>query len=309
LIVTDRRRGLAAALGANLLWGVFPLYFIAIAHVPTVEIIANRIGLSAILVTTIILLRGQGPALLRAIGNRQHFWGLVGSAICITINWGFFAWAVPHGHALDASFGYLVNPLVAVLLGFVFLHERLAPNRIVAILFAATGVAALALGRGGIPWITLILPISFGLYGLLRKILAVDAMVGLAVEVLLLAPFAWAWILTRPNGGALVGEGLGMTGMMLLGAPVTAAPLFLFSYGARRLPLATVGVLQYVSPTIQMVLATALFGEAFTWADGVAFGLIWVGIGVYWFPVRKGVDNGPATAQIPTRASGDVAPE
>ena len=303
--MTERRRGLAAALGAYLLWGVFPLYFVAIAHVPTVEVVANRIGWSAILVTAIVLLRGQGRALRQAFRNRRILLGLIGSAICITINWGFFAWAVPHGHALDAGFGYLVNPLVSVLLGFVVLRERLSPNRVVAVGLAALGVAALAYGQGGVPWIVLILPVSFGLYGLLRKILAVDAMVGLAVEVLLLAPFAWAWIATRPNGGALLGEGLGMTGMMLLGAPVTSVPLFLFAYGARRMPLATLGVLQYVAPTIQLVLATLCFGEAFTWADGVAFGLIWAGIAVYSFPIRKGVDNGLAGGQIAKRVVGD----
>ena len=305
MTLSDRRRGLLAALGAYLLWGVFPLYFIAIADVPTVEIVSNRIAWSAVLVIGLVLLRGQGSALLRVFRNPRNFWGLVGSAICITINWGFFAWAVPHGHALDAGFGYLVNPLVTVLIGFVVLRERLSPTRWIAVSLAGLGVAVLAYGQGGVPWIVLVLPVSFGLYGLLRKIIAVDAMVGLAVEVLLLAPFAAIWLATRPGGGALLGQGLGMTGMMLLGAPVTAVPLFLFAYGARRMPLATLGVLQYVAPTIQLFLATVFFGEPITWADGIAFGLIWAGIAVYSFPTRKGVDNSLPRGQISQQATGD----
>jgi chloramphenicol-sensitive protein RarD len=305
LNLSDRRRGVAAALGAFLLWGILPLYFVAIAQVPTYEIVANRIGWSAVLVTAIVLARGQGPALLRAIRNRRHFLGLVGSSICITVNWSFFAWAIPHGHALDAGFGYLVNPLVNVLLGFVVLRERLPRTRAIAVLLAAAGVAALAYGQGGVPWIVLVLPISFGLYGLLRKVVAVDALVGLAVEVLLMAPFAWAYIATRPGGGAFLGQGPGMTGMLLLGAPITAVPLFLFAYGARRMPLATLGVLQYVAPTLQLILASLFFGETVTWADGVAFGLIWAGIAIYSFPVGKGVDNGLAGGQIAGRVAGD----
>jgi len=306
--LTERQRALLAALGAYFLWGMSPLYFIAIASVPTGEVVANRIAWSTVLVLGIVFLRGQGPALRRALGNRRHFWGLVGSSICVTINWSFYAWAIPHGHALDAGFGYLVNPLVTVLLGFVVLRENLSAARWIAILLAGLGVGVLAYGQGGVPWVVLVLPATFGLYGLLRKVLAVDAMVGLAVEVVLVVPFAAIYLATRPGGGALLGEGVGMTGMMLLSAAITAVPLFLFSYGARRLPMATMGVLQYVSPTLQLFLAATFFGEAFTWADAAAFGLIWTGIAVYAVPARKAVDNGSARGHIAPQATGGVAP-
>jgi chloramphenicol-sensitive protein RarD len=310
---TEQRRGLAAALGAYLLWGVFPLYFIAVAQVPTLEIVANRIFWSAVLVVGLVLLSGQGPALWLAFTRRRQFWGLVASAGFITINWGFFAWAVPHGHALDAGFGYLINPLVVVLLAFVVLRERMSRRRMAAVALALAGVAALAVYRGGVPWVVLVLPVSFAFYGLVRKLVPVPALVGLAVEVALLAPVAGIYLATRPGGGALFGQGLGMTGMMLLAAPVTAAPLALFAYGARRLPLSTMGFLQYVAPSIQVVLATVFFGEAFTTGHAIAFGLIWAGIVLYSWPQRrlaapKPVDFAPGRGHMAEESAGAASP-
>ncbi len=284
MTLSDHERGLAAALVCYLLWGIFPLYFDAVAQVPTAEIVTNRIFWSAVLVVAIALARGQGRALAQAFASRKQFWALAASASFITINWSLFAWAIPHGHALDAGFGYLINPLVLVLLAAVFLRERIRGRRLVAVLLAAIGVAALAWWRGGVPWVVLILPVSFGLYGLVRKLVAVDAIVGLAVEVCLMAPLCAVYLATRPDGGALAGQGPGMTGLMLLSAPVTALPLALFSYAARRLPLTTLGFLQYVAPTIQVMLATFVFGEAFTKGHAIAFGLIWAGIVLYSLP-------------------------
>ena len=287
MTLTDHERGLVAALAGYLLWGVFPLYFEAVAAVPTVEIVANRIFWSAILVIAIVLLRGRGRALAQAFGDRRRFWALVASATFITINWSLFAWAIPNGHALDAGFGYLLNPLVVVVLGVLFLRERLSGARLLAVLLAALGVAILAWWRGGVPWVVLVLPVSFALYGLVRKLVAVDAMVGLAVEVSLLAPICGVYLATRPGGGALAGQGTYMTAMMLLAAPVTATPLALFAYGARRLPLSTLGFLQYVAPTIQVALATFVFGETFTKGHAIAFGLIWAGIILFSLPQRR----------------------
>lgn len=287
MTLSDHERGLVAALACYFLWGVFPIYFEAVAAVPTAEVVANRIFWSAALVAAIVLVRGQGRALALAFTTWRQFRALAASASFITVNWSLFAWAIPHGHALDAGFGYLLNPLVMVILAVAFLGERLTGLRLVAVLLAAAGVGALAWWRGGVPWVVLILPVSFGLYGLVRKLVAVDAMVGLAVEASLMAPIAGLYLATRPGGGAFAGQGLAMTGMMLLGAPVTATPLALFAYGARRLPLSTLGFLQYVSPTIQVVLATFLFGEAFTTGHAIAFGLIWSGIILYSLPRRR----------------------
>jgi chloramphenicol-sensitive protein RarD len=287
LNLSERQRGLVAALAAYLLWGVFPLYFVSVAEVPTLEIVANRIFWSAVLCVVLVAASGQGRALIAAFASRKKFWGLVASATLITINWGFFAWAVPNGHALDAGFGYLINPLVMVLLGFVVLRERITPRRMAAVALALSGVAALAIYRGGMPWVVLILPITFGLYGLVRKMLAVEALVGLTVEVLLMAPVCAVYLLTRTGGGAVAGQGWAMTGMMLLAAPVTTVPLALFAYGARRMPLSMMGFLQYVAPTIQVALAAVFFGEAFTPGHTIAFILIWAGIALYSWPERR----------------------
>lgn len=304
MISAERRRGLAAALGAYSFWGIFPLYFILIARVPTLEILSNRIFWSGVLVIGIVLARGRGPALLAALRSRRRFWGLFGSALCITSNWGFYAWAVPHGHALEAGFGYLVNPLITVLLGFAVLRERISLQRLAAILLAAAGVAVLALGNIEAAWLVIVLPLSFALYGLLRKLVPVDALVGLAVEVLLLAPFAGIYLATRPGGGALWDEGPLMTGMLLLAAPVTAVPLALFAYAARRLSMAAMGFLQYVSPTLQLLVAVLVLGQAFTWTHAASFSLIWLGIVIDWLPLgrrRAAPLAAPETVDIPAR--------
>jgi chloramphenicol-sensitive protein RarD len=300
--LTERQRGLAAALGAYVLWGMLPLYFAAVASVSTAEIVGNRILWSAVLVIALVFVGGQGRALTRAFATKRQIWGLIASSICITTNWSFFAWAVPNGHAIDAGFGYLLNPLVTVLLAFLVLGERLTPARWLAILLAAGGVASLAYARGGVPWIVLILPVSFSVYGLLRKVIAVDAMVGLGVETLLVAPFCAAYLATLPHGGALLGQGWTLTGLMMLGGPATAVPLFFFAHAARRMPLANLGMLHYISPTIQLALAIAVFKEPVRWPDIVAFGLIWAGIAVYSFPAGKGVDKLPNRGQIALQA-------
>lgn len=293
---TERRRGLAAALGAYTLWGLLPIYFMVVERVPTFEIIANRIFWSAVLVVILVLVRGQWRALRRAFATRKLIWGLAGSAICITINWSFYAWAVPHGHAVEAGFGYLINPLFTVLLGLAVLRERISAKRLAAVLCAAAGVAVLVVGHVEAVWLVVVLPLSFGLYGLLRKLVPVDALVGLAVEVMLVGPIAAAYLATRPEGGALFGQGLGITGLLMLSAPATAVPLVLFAYGARRMPLATLGLLQYVSPTLQLASAVLVLGETVTWTHAAAFSLIWLGIAVDWLPLGRRSGRAPAGA-------------
>ncbi len=283
----DRRQGALAALAAYLCWGVFGLFFHALAAVPAVEILAHRITWSAVLTTALVLGLGKGPDLLAVFADRRRLAGLAGSAVCITINWGVYIWSVGHGHALDASIGYYVLPLVAVALGALLLKERLGRRQLAAIGLVLLGVLVLATGLSGVPWIVLVLAFSFGGYGLLRKLVPVEALTGLCVETLLLAVPAALYLLTRPSGGALMQGDLFTTLMLLVSGPVTTVPLVLFAYGARRLQLSTLGLMQYLNPTIQMAVAVGLLGEHFTRTHAVTFLCIWGGLMLYSLPQRR----------------------
>lgn len=218
--------------------------------------------------------------------HRRTLLGLLASGLCISINWGTFIWAVAAGRALDASLAYYVMPLFMLLLGVLFLKERLELRQYAATALMAAAVAVLTYDRGELPWVVVVLPVSFGFYGLVRKLVAVDSMVGLTVETLLMAPFACAYLLTRPEGGALLQGPPTIEALLLACGPVTAVPLVLFGYGARRLPLSTAGVLQYINPTMQALMAVAVLGEKLGSLQLVTFGLIWVGLALYSLPAR-----------------------
>lgn len=235
----------------------------------------------------VAVVSGKGRALLDIFRDRRRLAGLTASAIAISANWVCFIWAVGNGHALDASVGYFIFPLFAVLIGAVVFKERLGPRQIGAIALVCLGVGVLASGTESLPWLVLSFPLTFGLYSLLRKIVPVEAMVGLAVETAMVAPLALAYLAVRPEGGAiLLADGLTRS-LLIAAGPVTAIPLVLFAFGARRLPLSTVGLLQYLSPTIQMAIAVLAFGESFTPAHGVTFALIWSGLALYSLPRRR----------------------
>ncbi len=230
---------------------------------------------------------GKLELLLAIFRDRRRLPGLVGSAVCISINWGFYIWAVGQGRALEASLGYFIYPLFMVLLGAVVLGERLNRRQGAAVVLVCAGVTSLAVGQGGIPWLVLVFPLSFGLYGLLRKMVPVEALVGLTVETLLLFPFAAIFLWSRPGGGALATGDLGTTGLLLAAGPVTTLPLLLFAYGARRLKLSTLGLMQYLNPTMQMAIAVLVFGEAFTTAHAITFACIWAGVALYSLPLDR----------------------
>ena len=264
---TPFRQGAAAALGAYLCWGLFGIFFRTLAAVPAEEVLANRVVWSALLTTALVIALGKGPDLIAVFRDGKRLLGLAGSAICISINWGVYIWSVGHHHALDASIGYYVLPLVAVVLGAVVLKEHMNRRQMAAVGLVVAGVAVLASGLQGIPWIVITLSLSFGGYGLLRKTVPVESLTGLCVETLLLAPIA--------------------QGLLLVSGPVTTVPLVLFAYGARRLPLSTLGLMQYINPTIQMSVAVLLFGEAFTMTHAVTFLFIWAGLALYSLPMLR----------------------
>ena len=266
-----------------MLWGLFPIYLKPLAGVPALEVIAHRIVWCCLLVFAWLAVRGElglvRAALVDSVSRRR----LLASAILISINWLIYVWAVTHEHVLDASLGYFINPLVNVLLGVVVLGERLNRAQKSAVALAAAGVLYLAIVAGRPPWIALALAASFGLYGLIRKVVAVDAVPGLATETLLLAPFALALLAWNElQGVAALGHSSTLVNALLLGSGfVTAIPLVLFAFGARRIPLSTVGLVQYIGPTLQFLIGVLVFHEAFSLSRGIGFAFIWIALAVY----------------------------
>jgi chloramphenicol-sensitive protein RarD len=266
------------------LWGVFPFYFKALADVSAFEILSHRILWSAAFTLGVIVLRGKTADLVAVFAHRRWVLGLAGSALAISTNWLCFIWAVGHGHALESSLGYFIYPLCAVALGALVFKERLTGRQHLALLLVCLGVAVLAAGIGRVPWLVLSFPASFAIYSLLRKVVEVDALLGLGVETLILAPLALAYLATRTDGGAFFTAGMPTTLLLAGAGPVTAVPLLFFAFGARRLPLSAMGLLQYLNPTLQMSIAVLAFGETFTAVHALTFALIWSGLLLYSLP-------------------------
>ncbi|WP_199175541.1 EamA family transporter RarD [Telmatospirillum siberiense] len=275
---------MAAAI-AYTAWGLFPLYFKILSAVPPLEVLAHRISWSALLTLALVFSSGKGKELAQVFLDPRRLGGLAASALCISFNWACFIWAVSNGHTLDSSLGNFLYPLCAVFLGAVVLKERLNRRQGMAIALVCAGVAVLASGIGKIPWLVIAFPLSFVGYALLRKVVAVDALVGLAVETLLLTPFCLAYLALRPDGGAFFSGPAPITLLLAFAGPLTAVPLVLFAYGARRLKFSTLGVLQYLNPTIQMAVAVLAFGETFTRIHAVTFAFIWAGLALYTLPI------------------------
>lgn len=277
------RRGLAFGFGAYVLWGLLPLYFRLLGPIDAGEIVAQRVLWSALLVAAIVVAARRGPQLRRAFADPKALANLVASAACIAINWLVYVWAVLHGQVLAASLAYFLNPLLNVLLGVVLLGERMNRTQAIAVALAGAGVALFAFGSSWVALgISLSLAISFALYGLIRKTVSVGALEGLMVETTLLAPIAFGYLLWLGAGQALAFEqGIGMAALLVLAGAVTTAPLLLFSAAARRLRLATMGMLQFLAPSLQFLLAVFVFGEVLTPVRLVCFALIWAGLVVY----------------------------
>lgn len=279
----ERKVGIAYGLGAYCWWGILPLWVRALAHVNVLEILAHRIVWSFVMLAVIQAMRGRWGIFFAALRQRRTLLLMLGATATITINWLVFLYAIHEGKLLQASMGYFINPLVSVLLGFLFLKERLRAMQKVALALAAAGVALLTLGTGTVPGIALVLAFTFGLYGLFRKLAPVDAMSGVGFETALVTPMmlvAMGWLFQR-EGLQIVSGTATTQGLLLLGGIITATPLIFFSNAARRLPLATIGFMQYITPTLQFLTAVLLFGEAFTTTHLISFAAIWTGLLVY----------------------------
>lgn len=274
----QQRTGLAYGLGAFVFWGFAPLYFKAVAHVPPMELLGHRVVWAIPLLALMLWAqRGWRPMSRRAFGM------LLVSAALIGVNWLFFIVAVTTDRVLEAALGYYINPLVSMVLGMLFLGERMRPFQWAAVALAAAGTAWMAFAQGGVPWLALILAFSFGFYGLVRKTVQVESLQGLFVETLVLAPFAYGGIVWLGISGQGSLFALGPVNDLLLVAAgiVTTVPLFWFTQAARRLPLTTIGFLQYLAPTIGFGLAVFVFGEPFGIPRLVAFTCIWAAVAIY----------------------------
>jgi len=292
---SNRRTGLFFGLGAYLLWGVMPLYFKLLTMVPPIEIVANRILWSLIILAALVSLRRRWGAVRAAISSGRILVILMLTAALIAANWLVYVWGVVNGHVLETSLGYYLNPLFNVLLGVVLLKERLSRAQAGAVLLAAAGVAVLAWGAVSGLWISLALAFSFGLYGFIRKVAPVDALEGLSVETALLAPASLAYLMWAHQGPAgLAAFGPTTTALLVLGGAITAIPLLLFNAAAKRLPYSTLGFLQYIAPSLQFLLAVLAFGEAFTPVHAICFGAIWIALSIFAF---EGMRLGRARAR------------
>ncbi|KEZ78565.1 EamA family transporter RarD [Salinisphaera hydrothermalis] len=276
--------GLIAALGAFLTWGALPLYFHLIDRaVSPWEILAHRILWTAALLGIVVVLWRRTDRLWRVFRAPRLLGTLGLTAALVATNWGTFIWAVVNDHVIEASLGYYINPLLNVALGFVFLGERLRRLQWIAVAIAATGVVFSVVAYGQVPWIGLILAGCFGFYGLIRKRLDVDSVTGLLVETLLLSPIALAWLIRLyATGGAAFGIAGPQTDALLIGAGVlTIVPFTLFAAGARRLRLGTIGIIQYLTPTLHFLTGVLVLHEPLTTADEVTFACIWLALAIY----------------------------
>ena len=276
------REGLVAALMAYLFWGVFPIYFKIIDVVPSEEVFAHRIFWSVPFGLLILYLSKQLGELWQVFQNKKKIIYLALTSILISINWYIYIVAVQTEEILQASLGYYINPLMYVLVGILFLGEKLRTGQIIAILIAAIGVIILTLSAGKLPWISITLATSFTLYGVMRKKIEVSAMVGLFIETLFILPFAFMYILALTENGQLFFslDKPSMALFLVMAGPLTIFPLFFFSYAAKRLKLTTIGMMQFLSPSMQFVVAL-IYGESLSEASLICFIFIWIAIIVF----------------------------
>jgi chloramphenicol-sensitive protein RarD len=282
---TTDHSGLFYALAAYGWWGIVAIYFKMVAHVPPLEILSHRVIWSVVMLLAIITLLRRWPPLLAILRSRRSMLLLIGSTLLIAVNWYIFIWAVTREHLLEASLGYFINPLVSVLLGFLFLGERLRPAEKMSVALVVAAVGWLTFASGVVPWVALTLALTFGLYGLLRKLAGIGAIEGLTFECLFLLPLAAGYfVLLAGSGQLLFGSTTRELDLLLIAAgPVTALPLVWFASAVRRLRLATIGLLQFISPTMQFVLAVAVFNEPFDKNRLIAFLFIWAAVGLFAF--------------------------
>jgi len=279
----DSPRGFAFALAAYLLWGFLPFFMKAVAHIPASEVVAHRIVWSVPLAGIVLIVLGRTGDIKLALRTPRMLTMAMVTAVLITINWGIYVWAIGAGRALETALGYYINPLFSIFLGAVLLKEKLNPAQMVAIGLAAVAVVVLAFDAGGLPWVSLALAVSWGFYAFFRKTLPVGPNQGFFLEVLLLSVPAIGYILyLEASGQGHFGDTGTADVLWLLGCGVvTAIPLMIYANGAKLLRLSTIGIMQYIAPTMIFVIAVFVFHEPFGTSKLIAFLLIWAALAVY----------------------------
>lgn len=287
------RQGIMYGLGAYCLWGILPIYWKLLQHVPALEILANRFIWSAVFVFFLLIVTGKFKVFLSetaaVFSKFKTGTAMLAAAVTISFNWGIFIWAVEEGRIVESSMGYYINPLVSVLFGMVFLREKLDKLQWTAVICAVIGIAIMLIKNGSLPWVSVSLAFTFALYGLLKKIIPVSAMTSIMLETLLIMPVAIGYLyFLSTSGDCTYQSGDLLTISVLIGAgAVTATPLLLFTSCAKLLPLKIVGFMQYLSPTISLFLGIFVYGEVFTSTHMLSFGCIWLGLLFFtWSQIR-----------------------
>lgn len=284
--MTDRSKGILSMIAVCVMWGLSPIFYHALRHVPPGEVLAHRTIWSLVLFGAVMALQGRLGQLRQALVS-HHLSRIIVAALLISTNWGLFIWSVQNGHVVESSLGYYIFPLVSVLLAVAVFGERLRPVQIGAVLLAGLAVALLTWGLGAAPWISLALAATFGLYGGAKKALPLGPILSVTAEVAVLAPVALAWLAVVHAGivpgrsGGQFGADLWTTVLLIMAGPITAIPLMLFARAARSVDLATVGLIGYLNPTLQFMCAVLIFGERFTGWHAIAFAMIWTALGIY----------------------------
>lgn len=279
----SERAGILYGIGAYGLWGMFPLYWKRLEAVPAMQILAHRIVWAFLLTAVLSALLGKRALLRQVLREPRRLVATMLAGFLVTANWGIYIWAVNSGKIVETSLGYYLNPLVSVALGLYVLKEKIDAGIVAACGMALAGIVILTVSYGKLPWVALSLALTFALYGLIKKMVGLDALAGLAMETSPVFPLALAFLLFEQHAGqgAYLNIGPVETTMLTLAGLVTAIPLFLYAEGVKRIPLSKMGFLQYISPTLQLSLGVFVFGESLTGARAIAFGFIMAALVVF----------------------------
>ena len=300
----ERRRGILYGTGAYLLWGLFPLYFPLLEPANPVEIVGHRIVWSLVAVLAVLAV-GAGFAAFRTLLRDRRRAGLIAlAAVLVGLNWGVYIYAVNSEHVIEAALGYFINPLVSAAFGILVFREKLRPWQAAALALGLVAVLVLTLDYGRLPWIALTLAVSFGCYGLVKKIAGVGSAEGLALETLVLLAPALAYLvaLEAQGDGTFGHEGAGHTALLAAAGPVTALPLLLFSASVTRVPLTVIGMLQYLTPTLQFLVGLLIFGEDMPPSRWIGFGLVWAALAILSADALRAAQRSRSAEAVPEPA-------
>ena len=275
--------GITYSLAAFIVWGVLPLYWKALKVVPAGEILAHRIIWSFLFVSVIVTVTKRWNGFKEVLKSRSKRVAVIVSAVIISANWFIYIWAVNNNHIVETSLGYYISPLLSIVLGVVVLKEKLTKWQAIAVIFATIGVGIITMEYGRIPWIAITLALTFGVYGLVKKLVNVDSIIALTLETVIVAPIALIYLGNKEvqGTGIFFAASPDITLLLVFSGVATATPLLWFALGAQKIPLSTIGFIQYLAPTIALAIGVLIFKESFTAIHGVSFGLIWFALTIY----------------------------